>query len=176
MILFCVFSAEGIECGKIDCWRIKTVLKVNTVSEWFGILCSNSKGQQTKVGKELYIRDATLSAQQLNVLQSCLQKFFSTIPGYTRGVQSRSRAILAHAQKNHDPCPEQLWDSRPCEATSCFTFLWHTGAWTSNGTRDIWCERSDGLNVTGQNYSFQYLLPLFIVCIAPVLVTRCMLL
>ncbi|XP_053409281.1 thrombospondin type-1 domain-containing protein 7A-like isoform X2 [Mercenaria mercenaria] len=70
-------------------------------------------------------------------------------PRYTRGVQSRSRAVLAHSQMNYPPCPEQLWDSRPCEATKCFTFHWKTSEWSEAKTRSVWCERSDGLRVTG---------------------------
>ncbi|KAL4229485.1 Thrombospondin type 1 repeat-containing protein [Mactra antiquata] len=70
-------------------------------------------------------------------------------PRFTRGVQSRSRAVLAYAQSGNIPCPEQLWESRPCEAINCFTMNWKTSSWTVNQTRVIWCERSDGLYVTG---------------------------
>ena len=71
--------------------------------------------------------------------------------GYSRGVQSRSRAVIAYAQIKHDPCPEQLWESQPCEATKCFKFSWHSSAWSRDGLRTVWCERSDGLRVTGKS-------------------------
>ncbi|XP_052804646.1 thrombospondin type-1 domain-containing protein 7A-like [Mya arenaria] len=70
-------------------------------------------------------------------------------PRYTRGVQSRSQAVLAYAQENNPPCPDQLWESRPCEASHCFTFDWQTSEWNAQQTRHVWCERSDGLAVTG---------------------------
>ena len=71
------------------------------------------------------------------------------LAGFTRGVQSRSRAVLAHALGNNAPCPDKLWESRPCEVTTCRTFIWHTSPWTANKNRRVWCERSDGLLVTG---------------------------
>ena len=74
-----------------------------------------------------------------------------TVSVHTKGVQSRSRAVLAHAQVNNAPCPEQLWESRPCEASACYSFVWKTSAWTKQLGRRVWCERSDGLLVTGKH-------------------------
>ena len=77
--------------------------------------------------------------------------FMLTVSVHTKGVQSRSRAVLAYAQVNNAPCPEQLWESRPCEASACFSFMWKTSAWTKQLGRTVWCERSDGLLVTGKH-------------------------
>ncbi|KAJ8307361.1 hypothetical protein KUTeg_015448, partial [Tegillarca granosa] len=69
--------------------------------------------------------------------------------GYRRGVQSRSRSILAHANVNNKPCPTRLWDSQSCDSEFCMSFNWRTEVWQKNHHRSVWCERSDGLRVEG---------------------------
>ncbi|XP_039592490.1 thrombospondin type-1 domain-containing protein 7A [Polypterus senegalus] len=63
-------------------------------------------------------------------------------------IQVRSRAIIAQEQENQQQCPEQMWESRPCNDGDCYEYKWMTGAWRSS-SRSVWCQRSDGLNVTG---------------------------
>ncbi|KAL5011039.1 hypothetical protein ScPMuIL_013344 [Solemya velum] len=68
--------------------------------------------------------------------------------GHVRGIQSRSRAILAHASPLQTiQCPSQLWESRPCQASQCYTFQWEVSPWKGL-RRQIWCKRSDGLRVS----------------------------
>uniref|UniRef100_A0A4W4FBY4 Thrombospondin type-1 domain-containing protein 7A n=1 Tax=Electrophorus electricus TaxID=8005 RepID=A0A4W4FBY4_ELEEL len=56
-------------------------------------------------------------------------------------VQVRSRAAVAQEPENIGQCPEQEWQSRPYG--ECFKYRWVI----TPGL--IWCERSDGTNVTG---------------------------
>uniref|UniRef100_A0A8C7Q3G5 Thrombospondin type-1 domain-containing protein 7A n=1 Tax=Oncorhynchus mykiss TaxID=8022 RepID=A0A8C7Q3G5_ONCMY len=63
-------------------------------------------------------------------------------------VQVRSRAVLAQEPENLLQCPEQEWEARPCTEGQCYEYKWMTGAWRSS-SRLVWCQRSDGLNVTG---------------------------
>uniref|UniRef100_A0A674EB22 Thrombospondin type-1 domain-containing protein 7A n=1 Tax=Salmo trutta TaxID=8032 RepID=A0A674EB22_SALTR len=63
-------------------------------------------------------------------------------------VQVRSRAVLAQEPENLLQCPEQEWEARPCTEGQCYEYTWMTGAWRSS-SRLVWCQRSDGLNVTG---------------------------
>ncbi|XP_017564196.1 thrombospondin type-1 domain-containing protein 7A isoform X2 [Pygocentrus nattereri] len=58
-------------------------------------------------------------------------------------VQVRSRAVVAQEPENIAQCPEQEWQSRPCPDGECFEYKW------VSTTRLVWCERSDGTNVTG---------------------------
>ncbi|GAB1603748.1 thrombospondin type-1 domain-containing protein 7A-like, partial [Argonauta hians] len=67
---------------------------------------------------------------------------------FERGVQSRSRAILAYPAKMSPSCKDNLYESRPCRVDNCFTFQWKYSDWNKN-KRHVWCERSDSLNVTG---------------------------
>ena len=85
----------------------------------------------------------------MRVFDNTVRGFFN-FAGFTKGVQSRSRAVLAYAQGNHAPCPDKLWESRPCKATTCQSFIWRTSRWTSSKGRRVWCEKSDGLLVTGK--------------------------
>ncbi|CAL8295635.1 unnamed protein product [Merluccius merluccius] len=63
-------------------------------------------------------------------------------------VQVRSRAVVAQEPENLLECPEQEWEARPCTEGQCFEYKWMTGSWRSS-SRQVWCQRSDGLNVTG---------------------------
>ncbi|XP_056154112.1 thrombospondin type-1 domain-containing protein 7A [Lampris incognitus] len=63
-------------------------------------------------------------------------------------VQVRSRAVLAQEPENLLQCPEQEWEARPCTEGQCFEYKWRTGLWKSS-SRQVWCQRSDELNVTG---------------------------
>ncbi|XP_052002644.1 thrombospondin type-1 domain-containing protein 7A-like [Xyrauchen texanus] len=57
-------------------------------------------------------------------------------------VQVRSRAIFAQEPENIAQCPDQEWQSRPCTNGECYEYRW------MGGPQLIWCERSDGINVT----------------------------
>ncbi|MGH0148912.1 UNVERIFIED_CONTAM: hypothetical protein FKN15_013938 [Acipenser sinensis] len=63
-------------------------------------------------------------------------------------VQVRSRAVIAQEQDNQQQCPEQMWESRPCADGECYEYKWMTSSWRGS-SRSVWCQRSDGLNVTG---------------------------
>ncbi|XP_036366484.1 thrombospondin type-1 domain-containing protein 7A isoform X2 [Octopus sinensis] len=70
------------------------------------------------------------------------------VADHERGIQSRSRAILAYPAARSTLCPTKLYESRPCHAKNCFTFRWKYSKWDKE-KRHVWCERSDSLNVTG---------------------------
>uniref|UniRef100_A0A7N5ZTZ2 Thrombospondin type-1 domain-containing protein 7A n=1 Tax=Anabas testudineus TaxID=64144 RepID=A0A7N5ZTZ2_ANATE len=62
-------------------------------------------------------------------------------------VQVRSRAVVAQDPENLLQCPEQEMEARPCTGQKLvypvyFKFL-------LGSSRLVWCQRSDGLNVTG---------------------------
>uniref|UniRef100_A0A672MWQ4 Thrombospondin type-1 domain-containing protein 7A-like n=1 Tax=Sinocyclocheilus grahami TaxID=75366 RepID=A0A672MWQ4_SINGR len=63
-------------------------------------------------------------------------------------VQVRSRAVLAQEPENLLQCPEQEWEARPCTEGQCYEYKWMIGPWKGS-SRQVWCQRSDGLNVTG---------------------------
>ncbi|XP_051721438.1 thrombospondin type-1 domain-containing protein 7A isoform X1 [Ctenopharyngodon idella] len=58
-------------------------------------------------------------------------------------VQVRSRAVIAQEPENIAQCPDQEWQSRPCSNGECYEYQW------MGGPQLIWCQRSDGINVTG---------------------------
>ncbi|XP_037542046.1 thrombospondin type-1 domain-containing protein 7B [Nematolebias whitei] len=64
------------------------------------------------------------------------------------GRQTRSRAVIIQAMENQGSCPLQVFETQPCEGGKCHTYQWKTGGW-SNNERAVWCQRSDGVNVTG---------------------------
>uniref|UniRef100_A0A3P9HMU2 Thrombospondin type-1 domain-containing protein 7A n=1 Tax=Oryzias latipes TaxID=8090 RepID=A0A3P9HMU2_ORYLA len=63
-------------------------------------------------------------------------------------VQVRSRAVVAQDPENLLQCPEQELEARPCTGGQCFEYKWRSGPWRGS-SRQVWCERSDGMNVTG---------------------------
>uniref|UniRef100_A0A3B4C5M3 Thrombospondin type-1 domain-containing protein 7A n=1 Tax=Pygocentrus nattereri TaxID=42514 RepID=A0A3B4C5M3_PYGNA len=90
---------------------------------------------------ECYLTDWTLwSPCQLNCVGGDDLGFGS--------VQVRSRAVLAQEPENLLQCPEQEWEARPCTDGQCYEYKWMTGSWKGS-SRLVWCQRSDGLNVTG---------------------------
>ncbi|KAF4076092.1 hypothetical protein AMELA_G00226460 [Ameiurus melas] len=58
-------------------------------------------------------------------------------------VQVRSRAVVAQEPENIGQCPDQEWQSRPCADGECLEYKW------VSTSHSVWCERSDGINVTG---------------------------
>uniref|UniRef100_A0A803TL68 Thrombospondin type-1 domain-containing protein 7A n=1 Tax=Anolis carolinensis TaxID=28377 RepID=A0A803TL68_ANOCA len=66
----------------------------------------------------------------------------------TKGRQSRSRTFIIQSFENQDSCPEQEVETRPCSGGKCYNYVWKTSLWQDN-ERTAWCQRSDGVNVTG---------------------------
>ncbi|KTF84220.1 hypothetical protein cypCar_00007745 [Cyprinus carpio] len=66
----------------------------------------------------------------------------------TWGRQARSRAVVTQVLENQDTCPSQMYETRPCRGGTCLSYEWMTGEWRHN-RRLVWCQRSDGVNVTG---------------------------
>ncbi|XP_077473854.1 thrombospondin type-1 domain-containing protein 7B isoform X1 [Stigmatopora argus] len=64
------------------------------------------------------------------------------------GRQSRSRAVIIQVTQNQDTCPQQVFETQPCKGGQCYSYQWRTGGW-SNNERAVWCQRSDGVVVTG---------------------------
>ncbi|KAF4788175.1 hypothetical protein TURU_163621 [Turdus rufiventris] len=65
----------------------------------------------------------------------------------TSGRQSRSRAFLIQSAENRESCSGQEMETRPCSGGKCYDYLWQTSPWRDN-VRTVWCQRSDGMNVT----------------------------
>uniref|UniRef100_A0A8C8B6D5 Thrombospondin type-1 domain-containing protein 7A n=1 Tax=Otus sunia TaxID=257818 RepID=A0A8C8B6D5_9STRI len=66
----------------------------------------------------------------------------------TTGRQSRSRAFIVQSPENQESCSGQVMETRPCSGGKCYDYLWKTSLWRDN-VRTVWCQRSDGINVTG---------------------------
>ncbi|XP_036396447.1 thrombospondin type-1 domain-containing protein 7B [Megalops cyprinoides] len=66
----------------------------------------------------------------------------------TTGRQAHSRAVVVQVVENQDNCPQQVFETRPCKGGRCHTYEWKTSGWRDN-ERSVWCQRSDGVNVTG---------------------------
>ncbi|KAM4608386.1 thrombospondin type-1 domain-containing protein 7B [Polymixia lowei] len=66
----------------------------------------------------------------------------------TSGRQARSRAVVIQVMENQDNCPHQVFETQPCKGGKCHSYQWRTGGWIDN-ERAVWCQRSDGVNVTG---------------------------
>ncbi|XP_070435726.1 thrombospondin type-1 domain-containing protein 7B isoform X1 [Equus przewalskii] len=64
------------------------------------------------------------------------------------GRQSRSRTFIIQSFENQDSCPEQVLETRPCTGGKCYHYTWKASLWNNN-ERTVWCQRSDGINVTG---------------------------
>ncbi|MED6259154.1 Thrombospondin type-1 domain-containing protein 7B, partial [Ataeniobius toweri] len=84
---------------------------------------------------------STWSSCQLTCLEG--RSFEST------GRQARSRAVIIQAMENQGSCPYQVFETQPCKGGKCHSYQWKTGGWTNN-KRAVWCQRSDGVNVTGE--------------------------
>lgn len=66
----------------------------------------------------------------------------------TTGRQARSRALIGQPAENMESCSGQVVETRPCSGGRCYEYLWKTSLWRDN-VRTVWCQRSDGVNVTG---------------------------
>ncbi|XP_019481931.1 PREDICTED: thrombospondin type-1 domain-containing protein 7B [Hipposideros armiger] len=64
------------------------------------------------------------------------------------GRQSRSRTYIIQSFENQDSCPQPVLETRPCTGGKCYHYTWKASLW-SNNERTVWCQRSDGINVTG---------------------------
>ncbi|XP_032818066.2 thrombospondin type-1 domain-containing protein 7A-like isoform X1 [Petromyzon marinus] len=64
------------------------------------------------------------------------------------GVQARSQHVELPQHGMLGSCPLQQWEARECSGGKCYSYEWHVGPWVG-GRRDSWCQRSDGVNVTG---------------------------
>ncbi|XP_071072572.1 thrombospondin type-1 domain-containing protein 7B isoform X2 [Dasypus novemcinctus] len=66
----------------------------------------------------------------------------------TLGRQSRSRTFIIQSFESQDRCPQQVLETRPCTGGKCYHYTWKASLWNNN-ERTVWCQRSDGINVTG---------------------------
>uniref|UniRef100_A0A8C5G0V7 Thrombospondin, type I, domain containing 7Ba n=1 Tax=Gouania willdenowi TaxID=441366 RepID=A0A8C5G0V7_GOUWI len=66
----------------------------------------------------------------------------------TTGRRARSRAVIIQVMENQGSCPQQVFETQPCKGGKCHSYQWRSGGW-SNNERVVWCQRSDGVNVTG---------------------------
>uniref|UniRef100_A0A8C6TPE6 Thrombospondin, type I, domain containing 7Ba n=1 Tax=Neogobius melanostomus TaxID=47308 RepID=A0A8C6TPE6_9GOBI len=64
------------------------------------------------------------------------------------GRQARSRAVVIQVAENQASCPLQVFETQPCKGGKCHSYQWRAGVWNNN-ERAVWCQRSDGVNVTG---------------------------
>ncbi|XP_061579008.1 thrombospondin type-1 domain-containing protein 7B [Cololabis saira] len=64
------------------------------------------------------------------------------------GHQARSKAVIIQAMENQGSCPHQVFETQPCKGGKCYSYRWRAGGWNNN-EREVWCHRSDGVNVTG---------------------------
>ncbi|XP_041421849.1 thrombospondin type-1 domain-containing protein 7A isoform X2 [Xenopus laevis] len=64
------------------------------------------------------------------------------------GIKMRSRAVILQEMENQHLCPEQVVESQPCNDGKCYEYKWLASPWKGS-SRMVWCQRSDGLNVTG---------------------------
>ncbi|KAJ6615658.1 hypothetical protein lerEdw1_015124, partial [Lerista edwardsae] len=63
------------------------------------------------------------------------------------GTQVRSRAVIIQDMENQHLCPEQALETRQCNDGQCYEYKWMASPWKGS-SRTVWCQRSDGLNVT----------------------------
>ncbi|XP_063789788.1 thrombospondin type-1 domain-containing protein 7B isoform X1 [Pseudophryne corroboree] len=66
----------------------------------------------------------------------------------TVGRQTRSRTFIVQSLDNQESCPSPIIETRPCTGGKCFKYTWKMSPWRDN-KRTVWCQRSDGINVTG---------------------------
>ncbi|XP_006824202.1 thrombospondin type-1 domain-containing protein 7A-like [Saccoglossus kowalevskii] len=63
-------------------------------------------------------------------------------------IQVRSKAAIS--SPSIGVCHTDIYETRVCHGQGeCFEYHWHASDWTDDGFRNVWCQRSDGLNVTG---------------------------
>ncbi len=67
------------------------------------------------------------------------------------GKQTRSRVILGFPKSGGETCPNTLWETLSCNDGPCVSYSWHASKWMGEH-RDIWCESSDGVKVTGKSF------------------------
>ncbi|XP_035284003.1 thrombospondin type-1 domain-containing protein 7A-like isoform X2 [Anguilla anguilla] len=79
---------------------------------------------------------------------SCEQSCVRGVDLGLGAVQVRSRPAIAQEPHSLPQCPQQEWESRPCTDGQCFEYTWMAAEWKGHA-RQVWCQRSDGLNVTG---------------------------
>uniref|UniRef100_A0A8C5FJG1 Thrombospondin, type I, domain containing 7Ab n=1 Tax=Gadus morhua TaxID=8049 RepID=A0A8C5FJG1_GADMO len=65
-------------------------------------------------------------------------------------VQVRVRPVMAQEPQNLQLCPDQAWESRPCTDGACYEYTWKSVRKTNSTEFNTWCQRSDGVNVTGK--------------------------
>ncbi|XP_038045644.1 thrombospondin type-1 domain-containing protein 7A-like [Patiria miniata] len=146
---------RGGDCG--IGWRQRNV----TCQQEDGVLVSEELCQTgiyqsninvTELGRERLEREQPCNIPcpsecqhtQWNTWSDC---YVSCLQGRTvgnEGIQVRSRAALGP----DSGCPTDQLEIRPCSGETCYEFLWQTGPWRK-GKREVWCQRSGGLNVTG---------------------------
>nr|XP_020855680.1 thrombospondin type-1 domain-containing protein 7A isoform X4 [Phascolarctos cinereus] len=63
------------------------------------------------------------------------------------GIQVRSRAVIIQELDNQHLCPEQMLETKACDEGQCYEYKWMASSWKGS-SRTVWCQRSDGLNVT----------------------------
>ncbi|XP_039199733.1 thrombospondin type-1 domain-containing protein 7A isoform X1 [Crotalus tigris] len=63
------------------------------------------------------------------------------------GIQVRSRAVIVQDVENQHLCPDQALETRQCSDGHCYEYNWMASPWKGS-SRTVWCQRSDGLNVT----------------------------
>ncbi|KAA0707575.1 Thrombospondin type-1 domain-containing protein 7B [Triplophysa tibetana] len=85
---------------------------------------------------------------QWSTWSSCQLLCLDGLSFETWGRQARSRAVVTQVAENQDTCPSQVYETQPCQGGTCLTYEWMTGDWRHN-RRLVWCQRSDGVNVTG---------------------------
>ncbi|XP_073401660.1 thrombospondin type-1 domain-containing protein 7B isoform X1 [Dendrobates tinctorius] len=66
----------------------------------------------------------------------------------TSARQSRSRTFIVQSSENQENCPKPAIETRMCTGGKCFRYSWRMSPWMDN-KRSVWCQRSDGMNVTG---------------------------
>ncbi|XP_028837445.1 thrombospondin type-1 domain-containing protein 7B isoform X3 [Denticeps clupeoides] len=64
-----------------------------------------------------------------------------------QGHQARSRAVVPQVPESQSACPSPVYETRPCKGGVCHSYNWKTSGWRNN-ERNVWCQRSDGVNVT----------------------------
>uniref|UniRef100_UPI0035902A8B thrombospondin type-1 domain-containing protein 7A-like n=1 Tax=Myxine glutinosa TaxID=7769 RepID=UPI0035902A8B len=64
------------------------------------------------------------------------------------GLQVRTRGVVRPAQGARDTCRADLWETQDCTGSKCFSYSWQSGTWRGQ-RREVWCQQSDGVNVTG---------------------------